>query len=32
MPIKPGEKYTWRVWTEDGKSHGPVADAVFRGK
>jgi hypothetical protein len=32
MPIKAGEKYTWRVWVEDGKTRGPVADAIFRGK
>jgi len=29
MPIKSGEKYTWRVWVENNKSHGPVADATF---
>jgi hypothetical protein len=32
MHLKSGEKYTWRVWIDDGKFHGPVADATFRGK
>jgi hypothetical protein len=32
MQIKPGEKYTWHVWVEDGKARGPVADSMFRGK
>ena len=29
MQLKSGEKYTWRVWVDDGKAHGPVAEAVF---
>jgi hypothetical protein len=29
MQLKPGEKYTWRVWVDDGKSRGPVAEAAF---
>lgn len=32
MPLKSGEKYTWRVWIEDGKTRGPVADATFVAK
>jgi hypothetical protein len=32
MSLKSGQKYTWRVWIEDGKTHGPVAEAVLRGK
>jgi len=31
MQIKSGEKYTWRVFVEDAKGRGPVADAKFRG-
>jgi hypothetical protein len=32
MQPKAGEKYTWHVWTDDGKSHGPVAEAIFTAK
>jgi len=32
LQVKSGEKYTWRVWVEDGKAHGPVADATFGGR
>jgi hypothetical protein len=29
-PLKSGEKYTWRVWVDDGKAgRGPVADSTF---
>jgi len=32
LQLKSGEKYTWRVWADDGKTRGPAADAIFRGK
>jgi len=30
--VKPGEKYTWRVWATDGTWKGPVASASYQGK
>jgi hypothetical protein len=32
MEVKPGVKYTWRVWVADGKWKGVAAEASFRGK
>jgi hypothetical protein len=32
MAVKPGERYTWRVWATDGQWKGPAAEATFRGK
>jgi hypothetical protein len=32
MAVKPGERYTWRVWATDGQWKGPAAEAKFRGK
>ena len=32
MQLKAGEKYSWRVWVDDGQSRGPVAEATFRAK
>jgi hypothetical protein len=32
MEIKPGMKYTWRVWIADDQARGPVATATFRAK
>src|SRR5436309_7536857 len=32
MEVKPGEKYTWRVWAVDGNWKGPIAAADFKGK
>ncbi|HEV8292837.1 MAG TPA: hypothetical protein VGP94_12975, partial [Tepidisphaeraceae bacterium] len=29
IQLKSGEKYTWRVWVDDGKTRGPIADATF---
>jgi hypothetical protein len=32
MEIKPGVKYTWRVWVETTAGRGPVAVSTFRAK
>lgn len=32
MEVKPGVKYTWRVWVADGKWKGAAAEASFKGK
>jgi len=32
LQIKPGVKYTWRVWVETAAGRGPVATATFRGQ
>ncbi len=32
MEVKPGEKYTWRVWAVEANWKGPMATADFRGK
>jgi hypothetical protein len=32
MEVKPGTKYTWRVWVAGGKWRGAAAEASFRGK
>jgi hypothetical protein len=32
MEIKPGVKYTWKVWVETNQGRAPVATASFRGK
>jgi hypothetical protein len=30
--VRPGQKYTWRVWIHSEQEKGPVASASFRGK
>jgi hypothetical protein len=32
IELKPGERYTWRVWVVDGGKHGPAAEARFEAK
>lgn len=32
LQLKPGERYTWRVWVETDGYKGPVASASFRAK